>query len=188
MPIQQGLNVVVYTGNPDPEQMNTPTLYAPGDLGREFEVDTPIAQAPGVGPVPEAGAAKKYRVVRSDSGMLIPPTRGAVAWWKNQAKQVVTTDPNAIGRNYVAGIFKASITPGNYCVVQRGGPSYVQVTAADAAAVVVNDSLIPSAADHGRASRVAAGTAPTYTLIGTAAGPVVGGNLILARLALVDLP
>ena len=58
----------------------------------------------------------------------------------------------------------------------------IKITAADTAAMVSGDSIIPSAADDGKGSRVAAGTAVTYTKVGTATGPIINTNFVLADL------
>lgn len=175
----------VFIPGGDPETMNEPTLYAPGNLGARITYQNPYF-ATASGPFPERGASKSYQVVRSDSSDGIAPTRGAVMYWKDKARYIVTTDPTKSHRNHVAGVAKSTITAGNFMCVQFKGDSYVQVTAADTAATVMGDKLIGSAADAGRASRVAAGTAPTHTVVGTAAGPVVGGNLILTNLEIPE--
>jgi len=180
-------NIIQQAVYADPENMNEPSLTWPGNLGCRFTVSVPF-QVTATGPVADSGASKSYQIVRTDSGMGVSPTRGMVAWWKNKATYLVTTDQlGALNRNSVAGIFKNSVTSGNHTAIQFGGPAYVQVTLASVGAVVSGDSLIPSAADNGRADRVAAGTAVTYTKIGTADGTVAATNLILATLQLPAL-
>lgn len=171
----------------DPDNHDDKTLYAPGTLGARYINHIPLRAAPGTGPLSPTGASRPMQIVKMDSTLTTPPTRGSVVWWRNKATYEVTTNQtNAINRNEVAGVMPGGCTAGNYTSIQYRGPQYTQVTAADAAAFASGDSLIPSAADQGRASRVAAGTAPTHTKIGTAAGPVVGGNLVLTDLCIPE--
>jgi len=183
MPINFGQQSVYVD---DPDNMDVTSLYAPGHLGNRFATNIPLRTSP-TGPVAVAGASRPMQIVQVDSSLTTSPTRGSVMLWKDKAKYIVTPKVvNAINRNEVAGILPGTATAGNYTCVQYKGPQFVQVTAADAAAFVSGDSLIPSAAEDGRASRVAAGTAPTYTKIGTATGPVVGGNLVLTDLCIPE--
>ena len=176
------INQPVYA---DPENMDVPSLAWPGNLGDRFAVNVPPGAAPGIGPVQDRGDSKTYQIVQTDSGMGTQATRGMVTWWRDKQKYVVTTDQlRALNRNEVAGIIKNTVTSGNYTCIQQGGTSYVMVTLANIGAVVSGDMLIPSAADNGRADRVAAGTAPTYTPIGIAVGTTVATNLILTELRL----
>lgn len=171
----------------DPDNHDDKTLYARGNLGQRYIYHIPLRSTPGVGPVAVTGGSRSMQIVKMDSTLTTPPTRGAVIWWRDKAAYEVTTNQtNAINRNEVAGVMPGGCTPGNYTSIQYRGPQYTQVTAADAAAFVTGDSLIPSAADQGRASRVALGTAPTHTKIGTATGPVVGGNLVLTDLCIPE--
>lgn len=183
MPINFGQQSVYVD---DPDNFDVPSLYAPGQLGNRFNTQIPLRTSP-QGPVAVAGATRPMQIVRVDSTLTTSPTRGAIMLWKNKAQYVVTPKVvNAINRNEVAGVLPGTATPGNYTCVQYRGPQYVQVTAADQAATVNGDSLIPSAADDGRASRVAAGTAPTYTKVGTATGPTLGNGLVLADLCVPE--
>lgn len=179
-------NIGTPTVYADPENMDTPTLYAPGHLGARFTVYVPLRSQPGLGPVPETGASKSYQVVQTDSAMNIAPTRTLIAWWKDKAKYIVTTDQNAIDRNLVAGVFKNNVVKGNYTCIQYKGPASIAVIAADAPNVVLGDSAIPSAAGAGQAARIAKGTAPTHTLIGVFAGPGLAGNIALCILAIPE--
>lgn len=166
----------------DPLNMNVSSLYYQGNLGDRFTVTVPIGVA-ATGPTPSAGASKSFQIVQTDSGQGVAPTVGMVALWKDRANYIVTTDQlRSLGRNAVAGIFNNSVTSGNYTCVQYGGPAYVAVTAASAGSVAQSDSLIASAADNGKADRVAAGTASTYNQIGIAEGPCGSNNMALAQL------
>lgn len=173
------------TGNPD--EMNVAALYAKGNLGIRFTLQVPIQNAPGTGPFGVTGGSRSFQIVQLDSSLANVATRGMVLWWKNKNLYQVSTDQQVSNRNNVAGVVPGfTINPGNYFCMQYKGLNYVQITAADAAATVTGDKLIPSAADQGRASRVAAGTAPTHTVIGTAEGPVVNTNEILTNLELPE--
>lgn len=161
-PRQQG----VWTGTGNPETYSSPALYAQGLLGSRVTVIQPTSSVPSY----EAGRAKTYQLVQSDSTMTVAPFRGAVAWWSNRATYRVTTA--ATNRSAVAGIFQndeavAPITAGHFCYIQVEGPGSVKFTDASAAAARNTDGLavIPSTT-AGKAQTETAGTAPTYTLIG----------------------
>ena len=47
-----------------------------------------------------------YQIVQLDSAAATAGTRGAVTWWKDKAKYIVSTDPQSTNRNLVAGIIK----------------------------------------------------------------------------------
>ena len=166
----------------DPLNSDLKSLYYPGNLGDRFWVTAPIGVT-ATGPTPSAGASKGFQIVQTDSGQGVAPTTGMVALWKDRASYIVTTDQlRSLGRNAVAGIFNNSVTSGNYTCVQFGGPAYVAITPASAASVAIGDSIIASAADNGRADRVAAGTAPTYNQIGISEGAAGANNQALCQL------
>lgn len=159
----------VYLQSGDPEAENTPSLYAPGLLGTRFTVKQPGNQAAGV----EEGRAKRYQLVKTDSSMAVAPYPGATAWWADKSQYLVTTV--ATNRNRVAGVFQNTVTPGNYCCVQIGGPASTKLLDADMASVAIGDTIIPSSS-AGKATRVAVGTAPTHTPMGMVAGPPISTN------------
>jgi hypothetical protein len=168
----------------DPDNTDLSKLYATGELGMKFITQVPLRTSP-TGPVAVAGASRSFQIVQLDSGVTVPATRGAVAWWKDKAKYIVTLSQlSAVNRNSVAGIVPGSVTAGNYTCIQIQGPQYVQVTAPALAAVASGDSLIPSLNDNGKADRVASGTAVTFTKIGIADGPALANGLILTDLVL----
>ena len=155
----------VYLQSGDPEQENAASLYAPGLLGATFKVIQPTRSPAGV----EDGRAKRYQLVKTDSSMTVAPYPGATAWWSDQSAFLVTTANT--NRNRVAGVFQNSVTPGNYCCIQKNGPATVKVLDADVASLAVGDTIIPSAT-AGKATRVAVGTAPTHTPMGQVQGPL----------------
>lgn len=179
MPInnnQQGVYV------DDFDNMDVPTLYAPGQLGARCITKVPLRGTQGE-PISPTGSSRSFQIVRVDSTLTVSPTRGDIMNWKSKAGYVVTNKIiNSLNRNEVAGVMPGTATPGNYTCVQYRGPQLVKITAADTAAMVSGDSIIPSAADDGKGSRIAAGTAPTYTKVGTATGPIINTNFVLADL------
>lgn len=183
MPINTGQQSVYID---DPDNTDVPSLYAPGHLGNRFTTNVPLRTSP-TGPVAVAGASRSFQIVKVDSSLTVAPTRGMIMLWKDKAKYEVTPKVvNAVNRNEVAGVMPGGVTIGNYTCVQYRGPQFVQVTAADQAAMASGDSLIPSAADDGRASRVAMGTAPTHTKVGTATGPALGNGMVLTDLCVPE--
>lgn len=160
----------VYLQSGDPENENAPFLEYPGQLGTRFSVVQPTRATPGV----EAGRAKRYQLVATDSTMTTAPYNGAVAWWSDQSKYLATTTSPSVaqGRNRLAGVFCNSVTPGNYCCVQLTGPRLVKlIDAVTQANVVVGAFIIPSAT-NGKADVVASATAPTQQPIGMVESPL----------------
>lgn len=90
-----------------PDKTNAPSpFYAPGELGCSFS---------------DPNTGKEYLRVQLDSGATASTSIGAVAatelaYWKDQAKAIVTNDKNQCDAgpsgaiNRVAGIFQAAVT------------------------------------------------------------------------------
>lgn len=156
----------VYLQSGDPENENNATLAYPGQLGMRFTVKQPTRSAPGA----EDGRDKSYQIIRTDSTMTVSPFRGAVAWWSDKTQYMVTTTVTTLGRGRIAGVFQNAITPGNYGCVQIKGPATVKfVDAVTAAPTVAGLFVIPSAT-NGKADCLAAGSSPTYPVLGYSAG------------------
>lgn len=182
-------NQAVYLVN-DPEDMNITTLPLAGNLGQVFSVTIPPRITP-TGPEPESGADKSYRIVRLDSSLASSATRNQLAWWKNRATYVVTTNQtNALSRNAIAGVLKSPIvSPGNFTCIQYEGPSRVNSIVAVIALWANGDAAIPSAAGQGQVDRVAAGTAPTHSIVGFVTGAAdATGNTVLVNLQIPETP
>lgn len=169
----------VYLQSGDPETENTPTLSYPGLLGARFTVIQPSRTAAGA----EAGRSKSYQLIQTDSTMSVAPFQGAVAWWADKTKYLVTTSVTALGRGRIAGVFQNAITAGNYGCVQTHGPATVKfIDAVTAAPTAAGLFVIPSAT-NAKADCLAAGTAATYPALGVSAGVYDAGN----ALGVVDL-
>lgn len=155
----------------DPEQMSEPSLHAPGQLGIRFTIKQPAGPGtPGV----EEFRFKTYQIVKTDSTMSVSPFKGAVAWWADKTQYLVTTSPTTLGRGRIAGVFQNTasypITKGHYCCIQVKGPGIVKfIDAVTAAPTAAGLHVIPSAT-AGKADCLAAGSAPTYPLLGVSAG------------------
>ena len=177
-----------YMQSGDPETCSDATMYAPGQLGTSVTVIQPTRSPAGV----EDGRAKTYQYVQTDSAMTVAPFKGAVAWWSDRKKYLVTTNPGQAARNAVAGVFQndeavAPITKGNFCFIQKGGPGSVKFTDASAngAATTAGLQVIPSdpSSTAGKAQTMTAGTAATNTVMGV----TVGSGAVLNALAVVEL-
>jgi len=176
------------------EAINTTTLYKPGELGSQFQ-----------------SGSKAYQLIQLDSGATSAtgagtPVCGHVAFWKSRANYIVTNDKaQAEGANCsaVAGVFcsltsgaagTASITAGNYGVIQQRGTHVGILTNGSAAAA--SDQLcatVAATSATAAVTKVSVGTAPTSTIVGiaTAATSAVTTNYTPARLGgwdLVDQP
>lgn len=151
-------NETMYAGQTPIPTLNVASLYKPGELGSRITANGQL-----------------FQTVKSDSG----PTSiaaGDLAFWKDRANYVVTNKlaDAPQGRNGVAGMFLTTVTPGNYCRVQIGGPGYVNIKTAGAP-----DQGMIAVANSGSSSDVVgipAGTAPTYVVLGVFTGLLSAGK------------
>ena len=126
--------------------MNIATLRYPGQLGQFLEKD-----------------GKLYQVVlvKSTSANL---ANGTVVMWSDYDDMTVSSVVADAKRNHVAGVGLGTVTAGNYGFIQVAGPHSAVVSTGTFAN---GDAVIMSATD-GTCGVVAAGTAPTYALLGFA--------------------
>ncbi len=164
-------NQPMYCQSGNFETENVAVDAYPGTLGSRVTVNTPT------GATGKAGVGgKTYQRVLTDSGMAVAPFSGAVAWWADKSKSMVTTDPTKLGRGRVAGIFRNAITPGNIGFVQVEGTGNVFFVDTPTAAPSAAGLLVIPSATAGKADCLAAGSAATYPIIGETAGAVIGGS------------
>lgn len=160
----------VYLQSGDPEREAVTTLHAPGTLGARFTVKQPTGAQPGA----EEGRFKSYQLVQTDSTMTVSPFKGAVAWWSDKTRYLVTTTVTTLGRGRVAGVFQNTadypITPGMYTCVQTHGPGIVKFVDAPVAQPTVAGLFVIPSATNGKADCLAAGSAATYPVLGYSAG------------------
>lgn len=174
------------------EAINVTTLYKPGELGSQIQL----------GP-------KAYQLVQVDSGAVAAtgaghaPQCGDLAYWKDRSKYLVTNDKvqaETGNQSGACGVFcsltqgaagTASITPGNYGVIQQRGTHVGVLTVSTAAA---KNDLLAAAATASSATpaviKFSTGTAPTtFPQIGvaTAATGAVTANYTPAYLGGGDL-
>ncbi len=157
-----------YLPGGSPETVNVSSLAYPGQLGSRFNYTIPARTIPG-SDATEDGRAKAYQLVATDSSMSVAPYDGAVAWWSRQDLYRVTTSPTALGRGRVAGVFKNAVTPGNYTCIQIKGMSMVKFVDAPTAQPTAAGLLVIPSATAGKADCLAAGSAPTYPILGRSA-------------------
>jgi hypothetical protein len=169
----------VYLQSGDPENENTPTLAYPGLLGARFTVIQPNRSPAGA----EAGRSKTYQLIQTDSTMTVAPFLGAVAWWADKTKYLVTTTVTTLGRGRIAGVFQNAITPGYYGCVQTEGPATVKFVDAPVAAPTAAGLFVIPSATNAKADCLAAGTAATYPPLGVSSGVYDAAQ----ALAVVDL-
>ena len=174
------------------EAMNTATLYKPGELGSRIDI-----------------VGKSYQLVQVDSGATAStgaahaPQAGDLAFWKDYTNFIVTNDRvQAQGgvtnsRNQVAGVFcslaegaagTASITPGNYGVIQQRGQHVGVLTSAATLAAGLyicasSSSTVPDGVN------IAVGSSPIGAVVGiaTAANGAVTATYTPARIGGYDL-
>lgn len=156
----------VYLQSGDPEQENVSALHAPGTLGARFTVKQPSNGPAGA----EDYRYKTYQIIQTDSTMSVAPYRGALAWWSDKTRYLVTTTVTTLGRGRVAGVFQNAITPGNYGCIQQRGPATVKFVDAPVAVPTTAGLFVIPSATNGKADCLAAGSAATYPVIGYSAG------------------
>ncbi len=160
-------NQTVYVRSGDPSTDWDTTLYAPGQLGARTTIKQP---SPGGSAGAEDNRIKTFQQILTDSTMTTAPYDGAVAWWSDKTRYLVTTSPTALGRGRVAGVFPGAVPVGYYGWVQTQGPATVKVVDAPTAVPSgVGQFVIPSAT-AGKADVLAAGSAATYPPLGVTAG------------------
>lgn len=172
------------------EAINTTTLYKPGELGSQIQLN-----------------GKSYQLVQLDSGATASteggtPVCGHVAYWKDRSKYLVTNDKlQAEGANCTAacGVFvsltsgaagTATITAGNYGVIQQRGTHVGVLTPVAAAAGDVLVAAPQAVQTTAAVTKFTPGTAPTsFPPIGvaTAATGSVTTNYTPCRLGGWDI-
>lgn len=166
-------NQPLYLQSGDPEGENVPTLLYPGMLGGR----TTIKQPSGSGSPTAAGAfrSKTYQLVQTDSSMAVAPYSGAVAWWSDKTKYLVTTAPTKLGQGRIAGVFRNAITPGNYGCIQTQGPCpNVKFLDTPTSAPDATGKFVVPSSTAGKADCVA--TAPVFPPLGECAGAITGSD------------
>lgn len=179
----------LYLQSGDPESENVVSLLYPGQLGGRTTVKQP-SQSSGTPTAAGAFRTKTYQMVQTDSSMTTAPYSGAVAWWKDKTKYLVTTDPTQLGRGRIAGIFRNAITPGNFGCIQTQGPCpNVKFVDAPTATPTAAGLLVIPSATAGKADCLAAGTAATYPILGESAGAMnLGDNTAAVDLDVPETP
>lgn len=166
--VQQG----VYLTPGDPNSMDDTKLYAPGTLGARFIVKQPTSGAPGA----VASRFKGYQIVQTDSTMGTGPFPGAVAWWSDKTKYLVTTDLTKLGRGRVAGIFNNSPVKGNFTCIQWLGPATVKFIDAPTSAPDASGKIVIPSSTTAKADCLAAGSSATFPQLGYSAGAINAGD------------
>ena len=171
------LTPFVVTGNPDTVNvapgppaslMNGDSFIRRGELGAQYDCN-------------RNGRGWKYQLVQLDSGATASTTIGLVAanqlaYWKDKSNYIVTNDyrfseagdggATAAYANFVAGVFRTSVTAGNACfVLQVGYNVPVKSTSGlNAVGQIVVANTSTPAADVTTTTGV--GTAPSYRSLG----------------------
>jgi len=166
------------TGNPD--TFNESSLYAGGSLGQVLERND-----------------LSYQLVKHDSGATASTATGVaaanqLAFWKDSDNYVVTNNsPQAQGgqvanayRNFVAGVYRAAITAGNYCyILQRGSNVPIKMTSGGG----VGQIAVANSGTAADATSIAAGTDIMYRILGVERG-ASGSNIVNVDLDIPSMP
>lgn len=161
-----------YMPNGTAAATNTPTLYAPGELGGAFS---------------DQNTGRNYVRVKLDSGATSATPTGAVAanqlaFWKDRANFVVTNDKRMAGDanvtngaiNNIAGIFQNATTAGYYTDIVIAGRS-VSVAGDNSGSIGFQAVADTTAAVARVVSLAAANTAPVSQVVGRISGTPSGG-------------
>lgn len=153
--------IAPYMPNGTPDQTNSPTLYAPGELGCAFN---------------DQNTGRDYARFQLDSGATNATPTGAVAtgqlaFWKDRAAGIITNDKRFadVGPsgavNRVAGVFPGAKTAGNYCDIVINGKR-VQCLS-DNSGVIGGTAMADTTADVSRVvGGAAVNTAPVTQVVG----------------------
>ncbi len=185
----------IQSGDPATENINPNPVVGtsagdpyPGLMGARVTVKEPGPQGVPTTTSP-AYQSKTWQRVLTDSTMTAgqAPFAGAVAWWADKTRYMVTTVPTTLGRNNVAGVFGSAVTIGNIGFIQTKGPATVKLVDAPISVPTSTSSnqIIPSAT-AAKADSETAGTAPIYAVMGTTLGAMnTGDNTVQVAL---DVP
>lgn len=193
MPAGRGNSQTIHIGSGSTiESLNVSELERPGELGQCVYLPS----------------NKKYQLVKLDSGATASTPVGAVArgdlaFWRAKGTPpsgftpyTVTNDIRvALGaedstkdqkRNNVAGVFMVAATAGYYTAIQTGGN--MSAVASDGGGdFAAGDKCVAGDNTEAEIDVVAAGTAPTHTVVGTIAAAESAGFTSVA-LDLPDVP
>lgn len=168
----------IATGNPDTYQ--EASLYAAGQLGEVVE-----------------WRDRSYQLVKCDSGATASTSTGVVAanqlaFWKDRSKYLVTNDAKFAlygdvansYRNNVAGVFRAAVTAGNYCLVLKSGRNIAvkEVGSATAGMQLVAEASSTAADALGVAINTAAPCVPLGVVRTATAATVCYADLDIPRI------
>ena len=186
--------IYIQSGDPATENINPlPVLGQsvgdpyPGTMGMRVTIKEP-------GPMGVPGAVnyrdKTWQRILTDSAMTVSPFKGAVAWWADKTKYMVTTDPTKLGQGNVARVFQGAITKGYIGFIQCQGPGTVKlVDAPTSTPTATSANIIIPSSTAGKADSLAAGSAGTYPSLGTAAGAMsAGDNTVIVNLDVPHTP
>lgn len=143
--------------------LNDSTLFLGGQLGMFYEKDD-----------------KKYQLVKfkSTSGTI---AAGTPVMWQDRANFVVSSTVSDSKRNEIAGVALGTVTAGNFGFIQVRGNHTAVLTNGDDD-IAQGDAVIMSSSD-GVVDSTAAGTAPTYNVLGWAsAADVDASNTVAVNL------
>jgi hypothetical protein len=153
----------ISTGNPD--TVNDATLFLDGSLGQTYDAN-----------------ARAYQNVQLDSGAaaLAAPAANDLLYWKDRTKYLVTTDSRMSDfgptnfRNSVAGVLRNAATAGRYVFALQRAYNIAVKSDGNGAK---GDSIIANSGTAKDVTNIAAGSSPTYQLLGYATGAAAGGNI-----------
>ena len=140
-------------------------------------------------------------MVQLDSGATSATATGVVAagqiaFWKDKSTYLVTNNApqaNAVNapaggwgnagnqtldaRNFVAGVFQSAVTAGNFCIILQRTDQKAGFNVKISGTPNAGDLLVPNTGTNADCTSVAAGTAPTCLVVGTAIGAVAASKI-----------
>ena len=159
-----------------PNEKNVQTQYlGPTNNPDTYNEANPYPDTGALGQVLERNN-RTYQFEHLDSGAaaLAAPAANDVLFWKDRTTYLVTTDSRFSNgaRNNVAGVLRVAATAGRYVfALQRGDAISVKSDGNGAA----GDIAIANSGTSADITRVAAGTAPTYQILGKVTAAASGG-------------
>lgn len=157
--------VYLQSGAPATEN-RAPDEYSGGQIGSRFTLQVES------GGNPSTNDAQEWQLVQNDSVMDVAPSLGAVAYWRDRARFLVTTDAETANRGNVAGVYGGASDVGNITAIQKKGPASVQLGSGSPSAAGL---FVIGGTVDGKADVIAAAGPLTYPALGKSVGTVSGG-------------
>lgn len=167
---------LLHVSTRDPRTVDESNEKWPGQLGARGTISVAVTD-PATGLTQPADV--EFQWVRGDSTMTVPPFPGAVMFWADRARRLVTTNPT--NRGSVAGVCPGNKNVGNFFFIATGGLAPVKYIDAPTAAPSAAGLFVIASTVAGKADTVASGSPAGFPAIGRTAGvrnPITSEGLV----------